>query len=63
MLEAYDQGMTQGEYVFFTVEMLPEEDVINPADIWASNDGRDEQARQAFEAVFHVSHTLLFTPF
>ena len=56
MLRAHDLGMTKGEYVFYTIEMLPEEQVLNPADVWASNDGRDLQARQAFESVFHVSH-------
>ena len=60
MLEAFDQGMTQGDYVFYTVEMLPEENVINPEDVWKSNDGRDADARQAFEAVFHVCGLLRF---
>ena len=55
MIAAYDLGMCNGDYVFFTIEMLPEENVINPADIWAGGDGRDDQARKAFEAVFHVS--------
>ena len=54
MLRAHDLDMTKGEYVFYTIEMLPDEQVLNAADVWASNDGRDIQAKQAFEAVFHV---------
>ncbi len=54
MLEAFDRGMCDGEYVFYTIEILPEGNVINPESIWASNDGRNEEAMQAFEAVFHV---------
>ena len=55
MLRAHDLGMTKGDYVFYTLEMLPDEQVLNPQDVWSSNDGRDLQARQAFEAVFHVT--------
>ena len=46
--------MTKGQYVFYTIEMLPEENVLNPQDVWASNDGQNLIAKQAFEAVFHV---------
>ena len=56
MLRAHDLGMTKGEYVFYTIEMLPDDQVLNAADVWASNDGRDVQAKQAFEAVFHVKY-------
>jgi len=58
MLKAWELGMTNGDYVFYTVEMLPEENMINAKDVWASNDGRDDTAKTAFEAVFHVSHSL-----
>ena len=54
LLEAYKLGMTHGDYVFYTVEMVPDENVLNPEDVWASNDGQNDMARQAFEAVFHV---------
>lgn len=46
--------MFTGDYVFFTIEMLPEENVLSPEDVWSGNDGRDNIAREAFEAVFHV---------
>ena len=46
--------MTDGDYVFYTIEMLPEENVLNPEDVWASDDGRNDIAKKAFEAVFHV---------
>ena len=54
MLTAYDMGMCGGDYVFYTIEMLPDEENINSAAIWKGNDGRDVEARAAFEAVFHV---------
>ena len=55
MVTAYDLGMTTGEYVFYTIDMLPETEVLNPESVWKRNDQNDEKARQAFEAVFHVS--------
>ena len=54
MLMAHELEMTKGEYVFFTIEMLPEENVLNPEDVWASHDGKNLIAKEAFEAVFHV---------
>jgi len=54
LIEAYKLGMTEGDYVFYTVEMVPDENVLNPEDVWASNDGQNDIARKAFEAVFHV---------
>jgi len=55
MMKAWELGMTKGDYVFYTIEMLPEENVLNPEDVWASNDGQNAIAKEAFEAVFHVS--------
>ena len=55
MLSAYDLGMTAGEYVFYTLDFLPDRNVINPADVWEGDEGRDEMAKEAFESVFHVS--------
>jgi len=60
MMMAYELGMTEGEYVFYTIAMLPEENVLNPEDVWASNDGQNDVAKKAFEAVFHVRNSLLF---
>jgi len=54
MMMAWELGMTKGEYVFYTIEMLPEENVLNPQDVWASDDGQNIVAKEAFEAVFHV---------
>jgi len=56
MMKAWEFGMTNGDYVFYTIEMLPEENVLNPEDVWASNDGQNDIAQKAFEAVFHVRH-------
>jgi len=54
ILAAHDLGMTGGDYVFYTLDTLPE-DLLNSAGlIWVGNDGRDAAARVAFEAVFHV---------
>ena len=55
MIRAHDMGMTKGEYVFYTIELLPDENVLNAEDVWAANDERDGEAKQAFEAVFHVT--------
>ena len=55
MLTASELGMTRGDYVFYTIEMLPEEDSLSESAIWKGVDGRDVEARQAFESVFHVS--------
>jgi len=57
MVHAYDAGMTTGDYVFYTVDMLPDEKLIDAEYVWKGNDGRDAEARKAFEAVFHVSHS------
>jgi len=48
--------MTNGEYVFYTIDMLPDEEILNPESIWKGNDGRDDDAKEAFQAVFHVSN-------
>ena len=48
--------MTTGDYVFYTVDMLPDEKLIDAEYVWKGNDGRDAEARKAFEAVFHVSN-------
>ena len=55
MLMAYDLGMTDGDYVFYTIDMLPDEETLNADAVWKGNDGRDREAREAFESVFHVS--------
>jgi len=47
--------MTNGDYVFYTIDILPDEEVMDPESVWKGNDGRDVEAKEAFEAVFHVS--------
>jgi hypothetical protein len=54
MLTAHEFEMTKGDYVFYTIDMLPDEDILNPEAVWKGNDGRDAESREAFEAVFHV---------
>lgn len=56
MLKAHDLGMTKGDYVFYTIDMLPDEQQFDPDSIWRGNDGRDAEAREAFKSVFHVSN-------
>ena len=51
----YLASLSPGDYVFYTIEMLPEENVLSPEDVWAGNDGRDRIAKEAFQAVFHVT--------
>ena len=60
MLQAYDLGMTDGEYVFITFDMTPQEDVFALQDVWEGQDDRNWAARQAFESVFHVSLFFFF---
>jgi len=55
MLKAFDLGMCDGEYVFYAIDMLPDESVANSWPLWKVGDDRDDDARRAFEAVFHVS--------
>ena len=52
---AHDLGMVDGDYVFYTIDMLPDQDAIASTSIWSSTDGRNTAARKAFEAVFNVS--------
>ena len=56
MLMAHDLGMVDGDYVFYTIDMLPDEDSITSINVWSSTDGRNTAARKAFEAVFNVSN-------
>ena len=60
MLLAYDKGMTRGEYVFWSLEYRPNHDWVYGNESWIGNDGRNEEARQAMNAVFHVRHLDLF---
>ncbi|XP_077996445.1 atrial natriuretic peptide receptor 1-like [Glandiceps talaboti] len=55
MLRAYDRGMCDGSYVFYTVDMLPVDDIKDLLSTFPGNDGRDEDVLKAFEAVFQVS--------
>ncbi|XP_014672059.1 PREDICTED: atrial natriuretic peptide receptor 3-like [Priapulus caudatus] len=52
ILDAY---MTKGDYVFFIIDMVPNDDVIGSAQTWWGTDNRNEEARQAFESVFRIS--------
>jgi hypothetical protein len=54
MLMAHELQMTKGDYVFYTIDMLPDEEILNPEAVWKGNDGRDRESKEAFEAVFHV---------
>jgi hypothetical protein len=57
LLAALDLGMTSGDYVFFTFDVLPDEgEALNGriVPLWVGNDGRDKDVLRAFESVFHV---------
>ncbi|CAD5126154.1 DgyrCDS14322 [Dimorphilus gyrociliatus] len=54
LLRAHEKGMTNGDYVFYTMDILPQEDILNSMQTWQGNDGRDSTAKQAFESVFHI---------
>ncbi|XP_070575628.1 atrial natriuretic peptide receptor 1-like [Ptychodera flava] len=53
LLTAYDQGLTRGDYVFFLVDLYPEEDFAES--FWQRHDGRDDDALQAFQSVLLLS--------
>lgn len=64
LLVAHERGLTSsGEYVFFTFDLLPEESSTEnggrSSATWIGNDGRDKEAIEAFESVFHVSVTYI----
>ncbi len=44
--------MTDGSYVFFTIDHLPEATVWQP---WRRNDHLDSEAKAAYQSVLHVS--------
>ena len=60
MLSAFDHGMTKGEYIFITFDLLSDGSVIDPTDHWQKFDGRDADAKKAFEAIFLVSFRPMF---
>ncbi len=57
MLVAYDLDMTGGDYVFLDVDNLFEAQWSYSNETWATGqkDGRDQEARDAMEALFFVS--------
>lgn len=52
MLNAYDLGMTNGEYAFICVDLL--QDAYVGADTWMANDGRDADAERSFNGLLNV---------
>ena len=60
MLAAFDLGMTDGDYIFYVVDQLVNEQAVlygNKA--WLGNDGRNEDAKKALGAVLYVSTVLI----
>ncbi|XP_070572062.1 atrial natriuretic peptide receptor 1-like [Ptychodera flava] len=55
MLKAYDLGLCSGEYVFYTVDMLPSSFLEDISDTYYGTDGREADVVEAFKAVFHVT--------
>lgn len=54
MLYAYDEKMTQGDYVFWTFEDVPNDKWVNGNESWIGDDNRNEEALSAMKALFHV---------
>ena len=56
MLMARQLSMTSGDYVFFTADMIPEEEIVAADDVWADSKDQSQSsfAKEAFESVFHV---------
>ena len=55
LLAASELGMTSGEYIFITFDLLLDADVNEPTALWQKFDGRDAAAKAAFQALFIVS--------
>ena len=59
MLLAREMGMTNGEYVYITVDVLPDEQLArNSNALWSIGDQFDEHAKDAFMSVYHVGGEL-----
>ncbi|XP_070573696.1 atrial natriuretic peptide receptor 1-like [Ptychodera flava] len=56
LLKAHDMGMTNGDYVFFLPKIFEKVDETAP---WLGDDGRDEDARKAYEVALLVSFASL----
>ncbi|XP_069136802.1 atrial natriuretic peptide receptor 1-like [Argopecten irradians] len=52
LVQAYQKGMMNGEYVYITPDHLPPSDVEAP---WVRGDGLDSQAKEAFKSVFQIT--------
>ena len=60
LLAASELGMTSGEYIFITFDLLLDADFNTPTALWQKFDGRDAAAKDAFQALFIVSFQTLF---
>ncbi|XP_077993905.1 atrial natriuretic peptide receptor 1-like [Glandiceps talaboti] len=54
MLNAYDLGLTNGDYAFFCIEFFKQKFLFGDFS-WNGTDGRNEDARKAYEALFILS--------
>ncbi|XP_064638662.1 atrial natriuretic peptide receptor 1-like isoform X2 [Lineus longissimus] len=54
MLTALDQGLVDGNYVFFTIDIL--QDAVKGINTWMGDDGRDADAEIAFNAIMNIHH-------
>ncbi|XP_077993028.1 atrial natriuretic peptide receptor 1-like [Glandiceps talaboti] len=54
MLHAYDLGLINGEYAFFCIEFFKQETMFGDFS-WNGTDGRNEDAKKAYEALFILS--------
>ena len=58
MLQIFDSGMHNGDYVIIYVnQQTPDEALyatITSSDFWRSNDGRNSDAKRAYENLFMV---------
>ena len=62
MLLAQEAGMTNGEYIFISVNELVDLTAHDPYALWSTGDANDNRAKEAFRSFYEVRSRQLFIP-
>ena len=54
MLLAQEAGMTNGDYIFISVNELVDLTAHDPYALWSTGDAKDDLAREAFRSFYEV---------